>query len=272
MDCLKGVDFHGDLTWRALSFVCEMFYCISKKSCHNSVELIPEYWVRIMPRGNFVIKVHHTFLSFRRLKDFSYRLNGFFRNVSIHNSQVKPLGFNISDKCSWTFNRDLTPWIFLVTGGFRPFLPKTSSLIHRFCLCWKCTSGTRKLFSGSRSSSPANQKQLCPFFSKTSAHLLDSSVTPSVPANRVETKPMFLPILILIRCYNWTIWCFAPNITIYCICQWKNSIYGVFFKKPDWKGRVFYHAIRTRARCHGIWRKVEGSHGIESIKKCRVHE
>jgi hypothetical protein len=36
---------------------------------------------------------------------------------------------------------------------------------------------------------------LNPLSSNTSAHLLDSNDTPSVPAKRVETNPMFLPIL-----------------------------------------------------------------------------
>jgi len=49
----------------------------------------------------------------------------------------------------------------------------------------------RELFSGFRSSLPANQKQRCPLCSKTSAHLLASNETPSIPAKRVETNPMF---------------------------------------------------------------------------------
>jgi hypothetical protein len=44
------------------------------------------------------------------------------------------------------------------------------------------------------SSIPANQKQACPLAVNTSAHLLASSETPSVPAKRVEIKPMFLAI------------------------------------------------------------------------------
>ena len=43
---------------------------------------------------------------------------------------------------------------------------------------------------GRSSSSPANQKQVCPRRSRTRSHFAASSETPSVPARRVETKPM----------------------------------------------------------------------------------
>ena len=68
------------------------------------------------------------------------------------------------------------------------------SVIHLFRGCWKWASGTSKHLFDSLSSSPANQKQPWPPFSKTSAHLFDSRETPSVPAKRVETNPIFCPI------------------------------------------------------------------------------
>src|SRR5439155_10132835 len=54
-----------------------------------------------------------------------------------------------------------------------------------------CASGINRLGASSGSSRPAAKKVLWPNSRHTRAHLAVSKVTPSLPARRVETKPIF---------------------------------------------------------------------------------
>src|SRR5438093_1498397 len=57
----------------------------------------------------------------------------------------------------------------------------------------KCASGISFDGWSSGSSWPAQNATLCPSLRHTCAHFRVSKVTPSVPASRVETKPIFMP-------------------------------------------------------------------------------
>ena len=77
-----------------------------------------------------------------------------------------------------------------VTSGVRVVLPQMCSLIQAFSGCPKKASGMQRLDAADRSSRPAYQKQPCWSSSRIFAHLALSSDTPSVPAKRVDTKPI----------------------------------------------------------------------------------